>query len=564
MHELSYKERLTRRTLLQRHTARLRSTCAIAVVAVIVSVLSVLLPSGPANATNACPPTFAFSTGYGIALRSNCGNTTSQITAYPTDSQPALSPDGSKVAFVRQDNSNGNYDIWVASTKGGPLTKITNLGSYIWRISWSPDERRLAFSTEYYAVVQVATVNSDGSGGLTWLNSSFSAAEPVWCGSTLVVAHPDATNPSKTNLFTMSPNGTIIAQLTSGIVTDAQPACTPDNKWVVFYEGVSAPTGNTSGLYAVPIMGGNPVLLRPGGSDQYSEPTVAADWTMAFWSATAHHIVFQWLGGKDAVSYGSGTEQWPSFAHGPSTTSAPAGFPVAWGAGGPPITTMACPAAQMIAVRGSRANLQDTSVTDKETLAVKDGVQTRFSGLGFEAIPYSAIPVGYGREQYGGNYISSIEDGETALQRVLGSFLAACPHTYVVLVGYSQGAQVVSDVYLSLGQASQSHIVLATFGNPIFNSGQSRADQGSYQGNLNGIFQFISGAGGLMDVPTQFIKNVHNYCTAGDPVCNYSKRNLAFCAANVNACPHVHYVNLGWTADAASWIVSRLRHLPPL
>lgn len=50
---------------------------------------------------------------------------------------------------------------------------------------------------------------------------------------------------------------------------------------------------------------------------------------------------------------------------------------------------------------------------------------------------------------------------------------------------------------------------------------------------------------------------VRSYCTLGDPVCNYSAGNLAPCAAALY-CPHLHYVDLHYTAAASEWILGRL------
>jgi hypothetical protein len=351
----------------QGHTARLRNACAIVVVAVIGSMLSVVLPSVAANATNACPPIYALVTGSGIALRTNCSTSTEQLTTSPNDSQPALSPDGSEVAFVRQDTSTGTNDVWTVPAAGGAATQVTHVGwTAVWSVSWTTDSQLVLSADTYPSGTapsgNIYTVNTDGT-GLTSISPGFPAYEPTSCGSKIVVEHYDDSAVSQ--LYSMNTDGSDITQITSGSIESDEPACTPDNRWVVFDKYDNLETPNVNGLYAVPITGGSPVLLRPYGTDGLGNPTVSGDWTMAFWDISPNdpatgHISFQWLGGTTAVSSGSG--QAPSFAHGDSTTPAPAGFPVAYG------STAPAPTAFVVNVDDSSVGKAFGSVTGKKVL----------------------------------------------------------------------------------------------------------------------------------------------------------------------------------------------------
>lgn len=63
---------------------------------------------------------------------------------------PRLSPDGKQVAFAattgRTDGTDGPHDIWVARVDNGRTQRITRSGDNTWP-TWSPDGKRLAFST---------------------------------------------------------------------------------------------------------------------------------------------------------------------------------------------------------------------------------------------------------------------------------------------------------------------------------------------------------------------------------------------------------------------------------
>lgn len=60
-----------------------------------------------------------------------------------SNAMPALSPDGSRVAFCS--DRSGNWDVYVMPVSGGPAVQITNDASHDIHPSWSPDGSRLVF-----------------------------------------------------------------------------------------------------------------------------------------------------------------------------------------------------------------------------------------------------------------------------------------------------------------------------------------------------------------------------------------------------------------------------------
>ena len=62
------------------------------------------------------------------------------------DTQPALSPDGSKVAF--SSNRDGYWDLYTLDLQSGETTRVTNSPEFESSPSWSPDSQWLA--CEFY------------------------------------------------------------------------------------------------------------------------------------------------------------------------------------------------------------------------------------------------------------------------------------------------------------------------------------------------------------------------------------------------------------------------------
>ena len=66
------------------------------------------------------------------------------------DTDPQWSPDGSKIAFVsdrtgRAFDDSRNTDVWVVSSEGGPLVKISDHDEPDRNPRWSPDGKTIAF-----------------------------------------------------------------------------------------------------------------------------------------------------------------------------------------------------------------------------------------------------------------------------------------------------------------------------------------------------------------------------------------------------------------------------------
>ena len=120
-------------------------------------------------------------------------------------SDPNLSPDGKRVAFVASvpdvTNNRSNSDIWIVPTLGGPAVRLTSSDAADYHPRWSPDGRTIAFVSTRGGSPQVWTIPVDGGEAARLTNISTGAFDPIWSPDGKKVAfyspvYPDCVNDS--------------------------------------------------------------------------------------------------------------------------------------------------------------------------------------------------------------------------------------------------------------------------------------------------------------------------------------------------------------------------------
>jgi dipeptidyl aminopeptidase/acylaminoacyl peptidase len=129
---------------------------------------------------------------------------------YPGDTDPAVSPDGRRIAFVSA--RDGNEEIYVADARTGKVRRLTRDARPDRRPAWAPHGRSIAWQS----------------------------------------GPPDAAD-----LYVMRPDGDGKRLVAGGPGDDVDPAWSPDANRIAF----SSTRGGTRQLWAVGALGGEPVQL---------------------------------------------------------------------------------------------------------------------------------------------------------------------------------------------------------------------------------------------------------------------------------------------------------------
>jgi Tol biopolymer transport system component len=261
-------------------------------------------------------------------------------TSLAWDGEPALSPDGTRVAFTSGES--GNADIWVVPAQGGTTLRVTDdaawdsspawfpdgaqlafasdrLGSRgIWRVSpggaatllvpdaedpaLSPDGGRIAFVrvalTGYRRVLVAPIADVSAARALTGdRDGVFDHRGPAWSpdGRTLVYG-------AQRDLWLVSADGGKPTRLTIDGEIDVDPCWSSDGRHVLF----ASDREGTRALWRVPVRGGPPTRVTLGtGPEQH--PSVSRDGRRLVYATTLVNLDLELrdLAAERVTRYGS-------------------------------------------------------------------------------------------------------------------------------------------------------------------------------------------------------------------------------------------------------------------
>ncbi|NND71267.1 MAG: hypothetical protein HKN43_06790 [Rhodothermales bacterium] len=103
----------------------------------------------------------------------------SVIASTRWDSNPDISKDGSKIAFVS--DQSGNYEVWTADDRGEGAVQLTTMGAPLTSMPrWSPDGNKIAFVAWQDGAADIYTVDAAGGTPQPVVESPAEDISPSW------------------------------------------------------------------------------------------------------------------------------------------------------------------------------------------------------------------------------------------------------------------------------------------------------------------------------------------------------------------------------------------------
>lgn len=147
------------------------------------------------------------------------------------EESPAWSPDGKRVCF--SSTRDGNQELYIADSDGSAVQRLTSDAALDAHPVWSPDGKRLAFATDRWGDLELATIEADGS-NLARLTASPGLDDyPAWSPDGARLAYT-SNRDANYEIYVCDASGQNVVNLTQNEGLDHFAAWSPDGKRLAF------------------------------------------------------------------------------------------------------------------------------------------------------------------------------------------------------------------------------------------------------------------------------------------------------------------------------------------
>lgn len=242
---------------------------------------------------------------YGIFVADDKGTRLRRLSPDGSlDIYPAPSPNGERIAFTSAIPNANWFDIYMMNADGTNRVRMTHIDGGCREPVWSPDGSTLVFECNPDRnYPQIFTMKADGTNLTQITHEQGNHTSPEWSpdGKRIIFAR-DAVGFENKGIFTITPDGSDLRQLTSGHFA-FEPTWSPDGLHVAFNREVGT-SGNME-LFLVNADGSGETFLA-ADVDWFSGPTWSPDGSrIAFTRRTTSRMC---IDEEDGLSYPCGLD----------------------------------------------------------------------------------------------------------------------------------------------------------------------------------------------------------------------------------------------------------------
>ena len=204
------------------------------------------------------------------------GGNPQNLTNNPSDDRtPSWSPDGKRIVFSSDRDMEGgeaahNVEIYVMDADGKNQERLTNNPDEDKDPSWSPDGKRIAFSAkrdghfrgEDGITYEIYVMDVDGGNQQRLTENRKNDKDPSWSpdGERIAFSADRKGGWENFEIYVMDADGGNQQRLTENRVFDEDPSWSPDGKRIAFWSNREADIENAE-IYVMDADGGNPQNL---------------------------------------------------------------------------------------------------------------------------------------------------------------------------------------------------------------------------------------------------------------------------------------------------------------
>jgi WD40 repeat protein len=221
-----------------------------------------------------------------------------------SDEDPAWSPDGRRIAFTS--DRSGSREIYVADADGSNALRLTNDAAADYQPAWSPDGARIAFVSERSGNPEIYAIDLAGTKLVRLTTTAAREADPAWSSDGRIAFTSE--RDGRPEIYVINAAGAETRLTTSGA---EQPAWSPDGTRIAY----AVPQCSFYGCYPLIVIdGGEPATSNTFGPGQHPAWSPdgrkiaysAVDCDFYYVTCTPTAVRIQRLGSTDVIQLAAG------------------------------------------------------------------------------------------------------------------------------------------------------------------------------------------------------------------------------------------------------------------